>query len=188
MREAMKHRLVGAAVLIAGAVILWPLVFDTSVVRSISERSEIPDKPAFERFDVAEPTPPENIPNNDYEQRRQQQVADAQSGRADRHLLPETARNAAAPSDHVADQDEHGLPVLWAVQLGLFNQAENAHQLQESARAAGFHVVLQKTTTVDGDVYRVFSEPKLERAASEQLRDQLNAALQLDTFVTRYYP
>ena len=49
MTEAMKHRLVGAAVLVALGVIAWPVLFDTTPVREMSQRSQIPAEPALER-------------------------------------------------------------------------------------------------------------------------------------------
>ena len=48
MTEAMKHRLVGAAVLVALGVIAWPVLFDTTPVREMSQRSQIPTEPALE--------------------------------------------------------------------------------------------------------------------------------------------
>ena len=65
MTEAMKHRLVGAAVLVALGVIAWPVLFDTTPVREISQRSQIPSEPALERFSVEEPQPPQLPPAPD---------------------------------------------------------------------------------------------------------------------------
>ena len=57
----MKHRLVGTAVLVALGIIIWPVLFDTTPVREISQRSKIPDAPPVERLSlihISEPTGP----------------------------------------------------------------------------------------------------------------------------------
>jgi DedD protein len=51
----MKHRLVGMAVLVALGVIAWPVIFDTTPMREINQRSQIPPAPAVDRFGVDEP-------------------------------------------------------------------------------------------------------------------------------------
>jgi len=55
VREAMKHRLVGMAVLVALGIIAWPVIFDTTPMREINQRSQIPPAPATDRFSVDAP-------------------------------------------------------------------------------------------------------------------------------------
>ena len=45
--------------LVALGVIAWPVLFDTTPVREMSQRSQIPTEPALERFSVDEPQPPQ---------------------------------------------------------------------------------------------------------------------------------
>ncbi|TNF35473.1 MAG: hypothetical protein EP312_03685 [Gammaproteobacteria bacterium] len=63
MPATLKQRLTGAAVLLVGAAILWPVVFDDPYSRQVNTQSEIPPEPPFERFAVEEATPiHDNLP------------------------------------------------------------------------------------------------------------------------------
>jgi len=213
VRDAMKHRLVGVAVLIGIGVIMWPLVFDTSAVREISQSTQIPEPPRFERFDVAEPRRPDLGDQPDYEAQRRSQIEDVElddeqvpdedsdrqsdggpgsdnriSDRDDRSLLPEMVAGSSRPSAAVVERDENGLPVMWAVQLGVFGVEENARSLAERARGIGYQVMLERTDSRNGAVYRVFAEPKLERDAAEKLKADMEAKLHIKGYVKRYYP
>jgi DedD protein len=190
VREAVKHRLIGAAVLVALGVIVWPVIFDTSAVREISQRSEIPPAPELERFDIVEPERPGMEPTPQYDELRR--------------ALPETAPTPAEPeqpppeaerrpderrvAETVARPDEQGLPVLWAVQLGVFSVIENAQELKKRAENAGYHAILQTVGGRGSKQYRVYVEPKLERGSADALRREVNAKLGVEGFVTRYYP
>lgn len=190
MREAVKHRLVGAAVLVAIGIIVWPVIFDTSVVREISQRSEIPPAPEMERFDIVEPERPAMEPTPEYDELRRAlpETAPAPAASEPPPTEAEGRRDAPAVPENVARPDEQGLPVLWAVQLGVFSVPENAQSLKERAEKAGYHAVLQTVGGRGAKQYRVFVEPKLDRGAAEAMRKDLNAKLGIEGFVTRYYP
>ena len=103
MKQGMKQRLVGAVVLIALGIVIWPIVFDPSVVRRFSEESKIPPAPRFDEFSVPEtdidaggntPAEIEEAPIN-----------------SENRSAESTARVKAAAQAGEAT-DEFGLPVL----------------------------------------------------------------------------
>jgi DedD protein len=169
----MKHRLVGAAVLVALGVIAWPVLFDTTPVREISQRSQIPSEPALERFSVEEPQPPQLPPAPDSAAQRAAQAIQTE---------PEREKEAVtlAPAS--------GLPVQWAVQLGVFSRMENAQDVKRRAEAAGFHAILQSVPTDKGTQHRVYVNPKLDRAEAQALAAQVEKKMAVKGYVTRYYP
>jgi DedD protein len=186
----MKHRLVGAAVIVALGIIAWPVIFDTTPVREISQRSEVPEGPEIERFTVAEPEPMALPPAPDSEALRAAAETTGTSPAAGVDPRPtvdavETDDARPAPS---ARGDEHGLPEQWALQLGVFGDIANAREVHARADAAGFHAVLQ-SVPVDGEVrHRVYVEPKLDRAALEPVAREVERKLGIKGYVTRYYP
>ncbi len=186
MTEAMKHRLVGAAVLVALGVIAWPVLFDTTPVREISQRSQIPSEPAIERFSVEEPTPPQLPPAPDSTAQRAAQASQTEAGR-------EQEAAALAPKDDkpvasAVKDPASGLPVQWAVQLGAFSQMQAAQDIKLRAEQAGFHPILQSVPTDKGTLHKVYVNPKLDRAEAQALAAQVKEKIAVDGYVTRYYP
>jgi DedD protein len=183
--EAMKHRLVGTAVLVALGVIAWPVIFDTSPVREISQRSQIPRQPPLERFSIEEPVPPALPPAPDSAAQRAAQTSQTEAQREE-----EAARLAPAEAKPVsrAATDASGLPVQWAVQLGVFGQLQNAQDIKRRAEQAGFHAILQSVRGADGVQYRVYVDPKLDRAAAVARAAEVERKLAVKGYVTRYYP
>lgn len=53
----LKQRLTGAFVLLVGALVLWPLIFEDPYSRQVSTKTEIPPEPAAADFDVKAPEP-----------------------------------------------------------------------------------------------------------------------------------
>ena len=185
MTEAMKHRLVGAAVLVALGIIAWPVVFDTSPVREISQRSQIPPPPELERFSVDEPVPPALPPAPDSAAQRAAQATETEAERA-----AEAARLAPADGKPVpaTTREKSGLPVQWAVQLGVFSRMENAQDIKRRAEKAGYHAILQSVPAAQGTQYRVYVNPKLDRAEAQKLAAEVERKLAVKGYVTRYYP
>lgn len=194
----MKHRLVGAAVLVALGIIAWPVLFDTSQVREISQRSQIPPAPPVEPFTVEEPARPEppvpdTAPATGPESGPPGPVEDSDAappepaGPAATVPAPQAAAPKAAPPKPrpapVAQLDKSGLPEQWAVQLGVFGSRQNADEVRQRAEKAGYHTLMQNA---DGK-YRVLVGPKLDRAAADAQRREIAKKIGIDGFVTRYY-
>jgi DedD protein len=191
----MKHRLVGAAVLVGLGIIAWPVVFDTTPVREISQRSQIPAPPAMEPFEVAEPAPVALPPEPDSEHLRAS-IPDAPAEEPvapvveDAAFVPKARSPAAAavPKVPAPTNDSQGLPEQWALQLGVFAARANALELRERAEKAGFHALVQPVGKGTGARYRVYVAPKLDRAAVARLAPDVQRKLGIKGYVTRYYP
>lgn len=200
----MKHRLVGTAVLVALGIIIWPVLFDTTPVREISQRSKIPDAPPVERFAIDEPKAPQLQPQPDYAAERAASSATPETPMLDaasnpeplvqppkpqtRSAQPQTQAPEPEPAPAPALLDQHTLPVQWAVQLGVFGKLENAQEIKRRAEKSGYHAILQ--TVRDGGVtqHRVYVDPKLDKQAAQKLAVEIDKNLGVKGFVTRYYP
>lgn len=189
----MKHRLVGAAVLVGLGIIAWPVVFDTTPVREISQRSQIPAPPLMAPFEVAEPGPVALPPEPDSELARES-IPDVPAEEPSAPVVapaaaaPEAKPAAAAPEVPAPVTDSRGLPEQWALQLGVFSTRANALELRERAEKAGFHALVQPVGKGSGVRYRVYVAPKLDRAAVTRLAPDVQRKLGIKGYVTRYYP
>ena len=170
----MKHRLVGTAVLVALGIIIWPVLFDTTPVREISQRSKIPEAPPVERFAISEPEAPQLPPQPDYSAER---AASAEAGETS---VMDTAASAVPlqPAE----------PVQWAVQLGVFGKLENAQDIKRRAEKSGYHAILQTVRDGSAIQYRVYVDPKLDKQAAQKLATEIAKNLGVKGYVTRYYP
>ena len=145
----LKHRLVGAVVLIAVGVIFIPMLLDGP--------PPAPDPVTLERI------PP--TPGADYVPRRvdlelppPKSVAPASPVAST--MPPATADTTAAPS---------GPAGAWVIQLGSFSQAENARALRDRLRKEGYTAFDERITGPDGKpTTRVRIGPELDRARLER--------------------
>lgn len=198
MQESMKHRLVGAAVLVGLGVIAWPVVFDTTPVREISQRSQIPRAPAEQAFEVAQPGPVALPPAPDSAALREQlpdtlppeAAAEPEVSAPELASAPAKAPLARPAPDPVAPvrTDARALPEQWALQLGVFSARDNALELRARAEKAGFHALVQTVGSGPARRYRVYAEPKLDRAAVQRAAVSVQQKLGIKGYVTRYYP
>jgi DedD protein len=185
----MKHRLVGTAVLVALGILAWPVIFDTTPVREINRRSQIPEAPEIDRFSVPEPAAVQLPPAPDSEALRAAadqgppSPVEESAGAVEPAATP--VAKAEVPS---ATGDEYGLPEQWALQLGVFSQQDNAMEVRDRAEKAGYHAILQPVKADNGTRYRVYVAPKLDKRALERLAPEVEKKLGIKGYVTRYYP
>jgi DedD protein len=173
LEEKLKHRIVGAVVLTALAVIFIPMIFDGSEQAREAYRVEIPSGPGFERDTRIS-------------------VAEIQSEMRAR----ERASAAKMPLE-VVDQvdyseqgarilDQNGLPVGWSLQVASFRDQENAVRLRAKIRALGYGSYVLKSATNEGLFFQVLVGPSLDRDQLRQAGQALAAELDLAVQIVRY--
>lgn len=160
-RSNPRHRLVGALVLIALAVILVPLVLDFRAERLQPTGSDnIPEKPRDFRI--------EEVPL----------IAPGE---------PAVPAGDAAPAAAQAPAAVAGKPPAWVVQVGSFSSEDNARVLRDQLRTKGFKAVFIDRDMIGGKpVLRVRIGPEMERSRSEQVRERLSREMKLEGVVVSY--
>ena len=179
MDDQLKQRLVGAAVLVAIAVIFIPMLLDDSEINDPAiDETNIPPRPrtGFSSriipLDVEElEAPVKSAPNPEPES-----VAEQPSGEAGRE---EQQVNADPGGPRVG-------VTAWVIQLGSFLSVDNAAALEERLKASGYSAFVEKVVTDKGPVHRVRVGPELLRADAQALRDQLDTEIKLNGIVVRY--
>lgn len=141
----LKHRLVGAVVLIAVGVIFIPMLLDGP--------PPAPEPVTLERMPPA--------PEADYIPRR-----------VDLELPPPAAApatEAATDSPAPANPAASDAAEAWVIQIGSFSQADNARALRDRLRQQGYSAFDERITGPDGQpTTRVRIGPELDRARLER--------------------
>ncbi|MCI0400115.1 MAG: SPOR domain-containing protein [Gammaproteobacteria bacterium] len=190
----MKERLVGAAVLVALAVIFIPIVFDeTPTPVTTITSTNIPPKPTdvftsriipideltqdvTREHPAARPMPDGSSDGN----RATEPIVTAKKDAA-----PSVLENATVPEDTPAVGERVGL-VAWVVQLGSFSSEANAQALNEKLRKSGYASFVDAVNTDGKKVFRVRVGPELVRSDAEALRENLGKTVKLEGIVVRY--
>ncbi len=187
MNVQIKHRLVGALVLVAAAIILWPMLFEDPQNLSLSRQSQIPSPPPFEKFRVlrhqsdAMGERTEKTPESGRSQLSKQSMptkSDSKNGKKS-VVWPEN-------EDSTPRLDGTGLPVAWVIQVASFAKQENAEKLKRRLRAQKFQAYTRQVSTSQGKAVRVFVGPKLNKNRAEQVKQRLDKAFKLNTMIVRF--
>jgi DedD protein len=155
MDPILKQRLVGATVLSALAVIFVPMIFDDSGSSSNTRDFYIPEVPK-----QLEPERLESLEDVGKLEPPTQPVPD-----------PDPVEDKLSRRDEGNDQND---PLTaWVIQVGSFSKTENAEQLRDQLRKAGYPAYVE-TGKQDGAVlYRVRIGPELDPARASSQRDEI---------------
>lgn len=196
-RAHLKQRLVGAAVLVALAVIVVPVVLNFGHEREWwGQRSSVP-----------EPPPPGFVTRVlPLEQWGRQAESDLANGAAvlDRPAQPPvpkdtppapapspktSAPKTAAPPPPAPSAPTPAAPAAageWAIQLASFSSKKNADDLTAFLVQKGFRAFVEQGGQGGDKVYRVRIGPEKERERADALRERVERETQLRAIVLRY--
>lgn len=185
----LKQRLVGAAVLVALAVIFLPMLLDGAGREARLSLSEpVPPEPVFERPVPAPiqeqrlapaPAPQTAAPPPSVVRESPMPSTSPPQPRPQARAVPEAAPAPPPPAEPrsppVARTPEPGTPVAggWVVQVGSFGQEANARGEADRLRRAGFPAFVERTSADGRVLYRVKVGPELERHAAQTLQTRL---------------
>jgi len=199
MDTTLKQRLIGAAVIIALAVIFVPMILDGSgQQKSIAINMEVPPEPKFS-FETKLPDPKEleELPViskkpviNEKNETKQAIVEDNAVVTLDEK--EKTAKKLPAKDNVIPDVVEatanhikpHASLGVWAVQVAAFGEKEKAIALQKELETNKFSAFTERSSTGSKVVYRVKVGPELKKENAEKLRDKIEKQVGVkDSFV-----
>lgn len=205
MRYTLKHRLVGAAVLAAVAVLLLPSFFKEKKEYQVNTKSQIPASPNVipEEF-----KPPQPIPNIDPAPAPEAMFVptEAEPDHPAVESHPITATSAATSSNATKNSsasvkasaqlssvaamplNQQGLPDAWVVQVGSFTTKEAANKLRDDLQADGQKAYVRTTTANGNTISRVYIGPKLDRNQALAVKEQMDRRLNIKSMVMRFQP
>jgi DedD protein len=195
----LKQRLVGAAVLLFLAGLLWLLLFDFDASeREVSPSVAIPPMPTIEAVVVEPATPFYNDKANDSTSNSSVE-ADGVNEQASSSELSELLGDSPDPKpiankthyvDHASRPrlDEQGVPVAYVVQLGSFKRFDNANKLRDKlVNGYQFKAYLEPRVEMSEGPYKVLVGPVLTYADAKSLAVELkNKAEITSTMIKRF--
>lgn len=207
METTLKQRLIGAAVIIALAVIFVPMILDGSGrEESVALNMEVPPEPTF-TFESELPDPKQldelsSIEQSNDAQTPEEQSTDNSSSQPSdldqapqedfRQTTDDPAEKQVASTAQVVEATENHIetnPALsaWAVQVAAFGEKDKAIALQEKLLASKISAFTEQFGKGNKIVYRVKIGPELKRENAEKLRDKIEKEHGLkDSFVTKH--
>lgn len=209
MRYTLKHRLIGAAVLAAVAVLLLPSFFKEKKEYQVSTKSQIPASPnvVAEEFKPPQPVPnvePAPAPETMFvptDPASELPVSDVLSSTAttvssstsvssatSTKVVSSVAAEQAASSVPAMPLNQKGLPDAWVVQVGSFTTKEAANKLRDDLQADGQKAYVRTTTSGNTAISRVYIGPKLDKNQALALKEQMDRRLKVKSMVMRFQP
>jgi DedD protein len=212
LEQAVKQRLVGAAVLTALAVITLPMIFDTERPPGVQVQETMPPAPEYPAVAMPEPKPVElpadrptadPVPVSDMYAMNNDQQADADSVPATPATTssaatpavanPKTASSSAAslpplPAAPGGKLDASGIPESWVVQVAAMSDRSKADALIAKLKLNGYAAFAHTTHDSAGDTIRVFVGPKIDRAQAVKIKQKIDREMSLQTMVKPFSP
>jgi DedD protein len=199
----LKQRLIGAAVLLALAVIFLPMLLDGGGRDAdVTLREAIPPEPEFPRPEMVAPLALDAPPEPEPAETRPPTRTEARSVPAP-EVLPErpvsppaqpapdpTPQAAPSPAPEPAPvsppREAAASPGGFAVQVGSFGEEANALAERDRLRGAGFTAFVEPAHAQGRAFYRVKVGPVSERSEAERLRDRIRGQMQLQGIVVTH--
>ncbi|EIK45347.1 Sporulation related repeat family [Cellvibrio sp. BR] len=199
MRESVKHRLIGAAVLAAVAVLFLPSFFKDRQQYQVDTSSHIPGRPSITAVDFNEPEQPEGIePAPAPETMFVPEDPPVSS-------LPDEKENAASPVvvsassavsltsqsssvSSITPPVDQVLPEGWVIQVASLSVQEGANKLRDQLQADGHRAYVRAVPLANTTIYRVFIGPKQNKAEATALKTQLDSRLKVNSLVLPFKP
>lgn len=211
MEQAVKQRLVGAAVLTAIAVITLPMIFDTERPPGVQVQETMPPAPDYPAVTIPEPKPVElpadrptadPVPVSDMYAMNNDQPADADSAPTSTSpatTAPATSSAVTTPKSSAANLpplpaapggklDASGIPESWVVQVAAMSDRGKADALIAKLKLNGYAAFAHTTHDSAGDTIRVFVGPKIDRAQAVKIKQKIDREMSLQTMVKPFSP
>ena len=191
----IKQRFVGFVVLVAIAVIFWPIVFVTPENADDFELSvfEMPPKPAVavseRREPVLDKVDQSILPEMPERQIPIVQPVDIASPLPDVALVDadEEPEQQASALER-AEFDDQGLPVSWELQIATFSNAERPEEISQLLRDKGHKAYVSPIILDDQRLFRVMIGPKLQKQRLIEIQPAINDYFSVESFIVRFTP
>ncbi len=172
----LKHRIIGAVILVSLAVIFLPMIFSEreppAELKAISEipgkgaTSEAPSAPAPSSAEYAPPAP----------------VSEVSTAVPEKTPAVPAPEKVPAKTAVVSAKTAKG----WAVQVGVFANAANAAKLADKLKGQGHHVILESVAQGSEKRVRLRVGPFADRVAAQQAQVKIQKASGINGAVQTY--
>ena len=211
MDNLVKQRLVGALILVALAVVFWPIIFVPETDERSDVRVAIPPAPPVDRTPLPEPDnaglrqSPEALASSERfadvefpgadEDGEETGEEGSESEPVEPAALPQRDDVIKTPSlDEARDTlespelDADGLPIAFSLQVATMANKARAETLRDELVAAGYKGYLKSLRRDDRTLYRVLVGPKYSRDQLEPIKNSVDSTWRVESMIIRYLP
>ena len=196
----LKQRLVGALVLSALAILVWPIIFVDQSLQTPAERLDVPQVADYERLPAMTqesfewPEIEEDARVNtqaltdepEVEVRSDQVQALTRSETVIKPISAEREVRSEPPSAVALDQN--GYPIAYTLQVMSLTNRADAQAVSEKLKAMEYKAYIVEVDRPEGIRFRVYIGPKVEREALVAVKRSIDQALGVDSLIVRYWP
>jgi len=202
VKYALKHRLIGAAVLAAIAVLTLPSFFKEKKDYQVNTKSQIPPPPNIvaETFQAPQPVPniepapppetmfiPKEVASDELVVGETSSASVSSSSSGQSSLNSAKSSLSATPLSAMP-LNAKGLPDAWVLQVGSFTTKEAANKLRDDLQVQGQKAYVRTVTTGNTSISRVYIGPKLDKAQALALKEQMDRQLKVKSMIMRFQP
>lgn len=193
MREAVKHRFIGGAILVAVAVLFLPSFFKDRQQYQVDTDSQIPQRPEITTVEFNDPSSPEGIepapaPETMFVPDESTAVtvssAAISSAASSSVALPEPV----APTVPTLNLNKQGLPEAWVLQVASLSTEAAANKLRDQLTAQGYKAYVRASSSGATQVYRIYVGPNLDKAQVQDTKQKLDKQLKVNSLVLPFKP
>ena len=204
MKQIIRQRLVGALVLLALAVVFWPIIFVTPQTDEPFTVNPMPPRPEIDESPLPKPVSQRSeveanlvMPEIDEE---------SQIAAIEATLLPEdeTASETGDPFESIptaesltssktptaplegVQRDAGGFAKSWVLQVATVSRKTRAEGLVKQLQEKGYEAFHQSIQRDGKTLWRVQIGPKLQRSALRAIKAEIDKALNVDARVIKY--
>lgn len=204
VKEAVKHRLIGAAVIAAVAVLFLPSFFKDRQAYQVDTESQIPERPSITAVDFNEPQQVEGIePAPSPETMFVPEEAEALPTEVAKEIAKEVkatstlssagaqssiASKASTPAVAEMPLNAQGLPNAWVIQVASLSNSEAATKLRDQLQSEGHKAYIRVVDSGGSKIHRVFIGPKLDKAEATSLKSQVDKRFNVKSLVLPFNP
>ena len=201
MEQKLKERLVGAAVLVAVAVIIIPIILSDSPETESISGSNIPEKPESNFNSRIIPVikhdgktssrdmQSNSIGSKDKQIKTNQETVKGIVVEKIETISEKTAEINSSKKENEVKEPEIEANVglsVWIVQLGSFSSEENAQSLNKKLRKAGYPAFVEPLNKNGQTSYRVRVGPEIKRSDAELLLKKLKDNMGMEGILVSY--
>lgn len=184
MQQKIKYRLVGLAVILASAAVVFPIFFDGAGYKERHLASEIPEAP--ERPEIVRIQPKSTpLPDTSTAAEPMEPVELPKPPEKVKKTIEKIVKKNDVKIEIHDDQpvlDQQGVPVAWTLQLASFKDEANAKSLRKQLITEGHKVFTRK----QGDLVKVYVGPEFQRTRLEALKLKLKTDFGLNGIIVRF--
>jgi len=201
MNPVVRQRLVGTLVLIAMAVVFWPIIFVTPETKAPLVIQPPPPAPRVDETPLPMPASPEasirasiSGPSHDDEaqvkaDQRTRLNSEGDLSDAVESLAPADSLNPidlARTAPPAIATDESGFAVAWVLQVATVSSKERASVLVDQLVAKGYEAFSQGFQAGENMLWRVQIGPKVDETRFSAIKAEVDRAFRVNSVVVRY--